>query len=239
MPSLKLVNGPDKKLINQVKLEFPGGNKFIIGRDAKNSLVLNGDVKCSRHHVEIFAKDNSYFIRDLNSRNGTLVNGLKIKPTPEGEGEKLINGTSIAIGNSYFEFIAEESDAPPQEQVKFAPPNEKEGSSIGGDTVEINLDEEAEKKHGANFIGKKLSSKHLTNIYEIARIIATEKSLIPMVERIVKFTATATRAKTAYLVLLEKKTDKISSMAAWPKELQGQQNHRQKSHPIHPADSHL
>ncbi|MBI5779194.1 MAG: FHA domain-containing protein [Planctomycetes bacterium] len=224
MPSLKMVNGPDKKIIGEVKVEFIGGNKFVIGRDAKNNLVLNGDVKCSRHHVEIFTKGSEYYIRDLNSRNGTLLNGLKIKPTPEGDGEKLINGTNITIGNSYFEYIAEESDAAPAGQVKFtpAPPDEKEGSSVGGDTVEINLDEEEEKKHGANFIGKKLSSKHLTNIYEIARIIATEKSLTPMVERIVKFASVATRAKTGYFILLEKKTDKISSMAAWPKELAAQ-----------------
>lgn len=222
MPFLKMVRGPEKDIIGRVKLEFIGGNKFIIGRDISSSLILNDNIKCSRHHVEIFTKGSEYYIRDLNSRNGTVVNGTKIKPAPEGEGDKLINGTTITIGSNTFEFIADEPDAGSGEQVKFAPPDEKESSSIGGDTVEINLDEDAEKKHGANFIGKKLSSKHLTNIYEIARIIATEKNLIPMVKRIVKFAVEATHAGTAYLLLLEKKTDKISSMSAWPKELTGQ-----------------
>jgi HD-GYP domain-containing protein (c-di-GMP phosphodiesterase class II) len=217
-----MVHGPDKNLIGLVNLEFISGNKFIIGRDANSNLVLNGDVKCSRHHTEIFTKNNEYFIRDMNSRNGTVVNGTKLKPTPEGQGEKLINGTTLIIGGSSFEFIAEESDTAPQEQVKFTPPDEKESSTVSGDTVEINLDQEEEKKHGANFIGKKLSSKHLTNIYEIARIIATEKSLIPMVERIIKFAVTATHAKMGYLILLEKKTDKISAMATYPKELASQ-----------------
>ena len=158
MPSLKMIHGPDKNLIGLVKIEFIGGNKFIIGRDAKNNLVLNSDIKCSRHHTEIFTKNNEYFIRDLNSRNGTVLNGTKLKPTPDGQGEKLISGTTLVVGGSTFEFTADESDPAPQEQVKFtpAPPDEKEGSSIGGDTVEIKLDEEEEKKHGANFIGRKI-----------------------------------------------------------------------------------
>ncbi|MEW6027594.1 MAG: FHA domain-containing protein, partial [Planctomycetota bacterium] len=224
MPSLKMIHGPDKNIIGEVKLEFIGGNKFVIGRDAKNNLVLNGDVKCSRHHAEIFTNDNQYFIRDLKSRNGTSVNGIKLNPTAEGEGEKLINGSTLVVGGSTFEFVSEEPDSAPAEQVKFtpAPQDEKESSSVGGDTVEIKLDEEEEKKHGANFIGRKLSSKHLTNIYEIARIIATEKSLIPLLERIIKFTVSATRSKNGYIILMEKKTEKLSSIAAFPKEIAAQ-----------------
>jgi hypothetical protein len=52
---------------------------FTIGRSASNSIVLN-DEMVSRHHAEMIVMDNGQvFLRDLDSSNGTFVNGNRIK----------------------------------------------------------------------------------------------------------------------------------------------------------------
>ncbi|MFH1230316.1 MAG: HD domain-containing phosphohydrolase [Planctomycetota bacterium] len=227
MSYLKMIRGSEKDIIGEVTLDFPNDKKFIIGRDVTNNLVLSKNIKCSRHHAEISKKIitgesqphyEEYFIRDLNSRNGTFLNGKRIQPTPEGE--KLIGGTIIIIGDSSFEFVTPEpADDSVTEEVEQIKPVGEDREEIGGETVEIKLDEKEEQKHRADFIGKKISSKQLTYIYEISRIIALEKSIQPLMDRILKFTADITHSNLGYITLLEKKTDRISFLATYPKEL--------------------
>jgi len=48
-----------------------------LGREADNELVLL-DPKISRHHSRIECREGSWVVVDLNSRNGTRVNGLRV-----------------------------------------------------------------------------------------------------------------------------------------------------------------
>lgn len=52
----------------------------LIGRsqEAKNAIALN-DPFISRHHAEISYSGGCFFIRDLNSKNGTMVNGETVE----------------------------------------------------------------------------------------------------------------------------------------------------------------
>src|SRR3954467_15944218 len=47
-----------------------------IGRDAANDLMVEGTL-ISRRHAEVIWTDDGWFLRDLDSRNGTYVNGEK------------------------------------------------------------------------------------------------------------------------------------------------------------------
>lgn len=47
-----------------------------IGRDAANDLVIEGNL-ISRRHAEVIWNDDGWFLRDLDSRNGTFVAGEK------------------------------------------------------------------------------------------------------------------------------------------------------------------
>jgi pSer/pThr/pTyr-binding forkhead associated (FHA) protein len=51
--------------------------KLTIGRDKSNSIVLD-DVLVSRFHAVIQKIKNAYFLMDLNSKNGTEINGKKV-----------------------------------------------------------------------------------------------------------------------------------------------------------------
>jgi pSer/pThr/pTyr-binding forkhead associated (FHA) protein len=74
---------------------------FTIGSDPTSSLVFL-DMLVSRKHAEITIKeDNSCWIRDLGSKNGTSVNGLALRDDKE---RLLKDGDRIAISHLEMEF---------------------------------------------------------------------------------------------------------------------------------------
>lgn len=63
-----------------------------IGRDAGNDISLP-DEAASARHATLEAEDGSWWIEDLGSTNGTLVNGVRIEKR-----ERLRPGDEIGIG---------------------------------------------------------------------------------------------------------------------------------------------
>ena len=59
----------------------PAEKTLSIGRNADNDIILNHP-GVSSHHARIILNGNSMFIEDLNSSNGTFVNGAKVKTHP-------------------------------------------------------------------------------------------------------------------------------------------------------------
>jgi two-component system, NtrC family, response regulator HydG len=68
------------------------GQVTTIGRAATNRIVLRDDI-CSRNHCEVFLAGDEWVVRDLNSRNGTLLGRQ-----PVTEDEPLSDGDRIRIG---------------------------------------------------------------------------------------------------------------------------------------------
>ena len=68
-----------------------------IGRDPRNELALFDD-EISRMHAQIRQEYGQYVIYDLNSSNGTKVNGKPITKSP------LKNGDEITVGNTVLVF---------------------------------------------------------------------------------------------------------------------------------------
>ncbi len=54
-----------------------GKSEFIIGRDPSCDRQID-NIKVSRKHCRIFKKGNTWLLEDLNSSNGTFLNGLKV-----------------------------------------------------------------------------------------------------------------------------------------------------------------
>ena len=67
----------------------------LIGRASDNDIQIK-DISISRKHIKIFKEGNKFFVEDLKSQNGTMINGSSIKPGDKCEVEK---GQPIAIGN--------------------------------------------------------------------------------------------------------------------------------------------
>jgi pSer/pThr/pTyr-binding forkhead associated (FHA) protein len=79
--------------------EFPlsEGNN-VLGRSKDECQIALFDKKCSRIHCQIIKKGSYYAIEDLNSRNGTYVNGKALlKKSPIRPGDHIHIGKSIFI----------------------------------------------------------------------------------------------------------------------------------------------
>ena len=91
--------------------------QIVVGRSTPGStcdLNLSPDFKVSRSHARIFLEGNEYWIEDLDSRQGTKVNGKEIK----GRGrQELQAGDVLVIGETTLRV---ESAKPPETAEIFA-----------------------------------------------------------------------------------------------------------------------
>ncbi len=78
---------------------IPLNREVTIGRKDDNTVVLK-EGYVSSHHAKIFLKNTSYILQDLNSTNGTVLNGDKIL-----EKEIIKSGDEIKIGTLVFKVI--------------------------------------------------------------------------------------------------------------------------------------
>lgn len=84
------------------------GDSVIVGRDDICDIVIP-ERQISRQHIRIYCNDkNTYFVEDLDSRNGTWVNGQKLEGTRE-----LFDGDEIHIALAVrLQFIGTNATAP-------------------------------------------------------------------------------------------------------------------------------
>jgi transcriptional regulator with GAF, ATPase, and Fis domain len=83
------------------------GESVTIGRAPTNAIVVK-DERCSRNHAEVFQSQGQWTLRDLDSRNGTLVDGQRIQVDYQ-----LQPGEIVRIGNSHLAFVHDLSQAFP------------------------------------------------------------------------------------------------------------------------------
>ena len=83
------------------------GESVTVGRAPTNAIVVK-DERCSRNHAEVFQSGGKWTLRDLDSRNGTLVDSQRIQTD-----YPLQPGEIIRIGNSHLAFVNDLSQAFP------------------------------------------------------------------------------------------------------------------------------
>jgi pSer/pThr/pTyr-binding forkhead associated (FHA) protein len=71
---------------------------MIMGRGVSTDITL-WDIRCSRAHCRIDRRGDAYQVSDLNSSNGTYVNGQKLKAP-----HRLQAGDMIKLGASVLQF---------------------------------------------------------------------------------------------------------------------------------------
>ncbi len=91
--------GRDKPAVYRLKQ----GKRLMIGRDKSNDIVL-ADVAASRLHAEVFHGTDGYYIRDMQSINGVIVNATRIDNP-----YRLAHGDCVTIGSITLYFISVES----------------------------------------------------------------------------------------------------------------------------------
>ncbi|MEM9184943.1 MAG: ATP-binding protein [Planctomycetota bacterium] len=99
MPSLFVIQGRDQG--TRFDLE---DDLAAIGRVGANGVQLH-DTEVSRHHAEVERTGDGFLLRDLNSSNGTYVNGKPIKA------HELRTGDQVQMGRTLLLFTGEMGDA--------------------------------------------------------------------------------------------------------------------------------
>jgi transcriptional regulator with GAF, ATPase, and Fis domain len=105
-PRLVAVSGP----LKDSAFNLPDTD-LTLGRDPANGLPIS-DPSVSRRHCVITRQDERFQVRDLDSRNGTQVNGESVKE------RWLTHGDQLTVGDSVFLFLTEE-DTKKSDRVEF------------------------------------------------------------------------------------------------------------------------
>lgn len=94
MSSMELIPCDNRYL--SIKAE---GRSLIIGRNKKTAdIILNGK-DIGKLHAEFISEKDNYYVRDLNSLNGTFVNNVKLLPY---EMKEICEGDEVAFSSIQY-----------------------------------------------------------------------------------------------------------------------------------------
>lgn len=99
MPKLVIVTKGDGDRVFDIETD-----QVLIGRGQDTQLML-ANVSVSRHHAKIELRDDEYYLEDVDSRNGTVLNGTRIE-----EPTLLNSGDEIAVGKFSMVYIGDGKD---------------------------------------------------------------------------------------------------------------------------------
>jgi len=114
----KLLLKFDASVIQEIKLDKPS---FTVGRKPDNDIMLDNST-VSGHHCKIYESGGTWFVEDLNSTNGTFVNGKKVFKVG------LKNNDSVTIVKYSLKFIADPKTPAAPEAPKPPAPEAKPGA---------------------------------------------------------------------------------------------------------------
>lgn len=99
---LKVINGPN----NGAEFSMHPNTTHIVGTDPNTADIVFHDTSVSRQHLKItVGADNIIWIEDLQSRNGTLLDGQQIK-----EKKQLPLNTTVTLGTTTFVIYDREAE---------------------------------------------------------------------------------------------------------------------------------
>lgn len=90
MGKITITSGPD------TDKEYPLSDSQIVGRLGKCAIPLK-DTRASREHARIYKSRGTYFVTDLNSKNGISVNGRQVTKA------QLSPGDRIQVGETWMQ----------------------------------------------------------------------------------------------------------------------------------------
>lgn len=92
---MAIVDGP----MTGSQMELAGYSDIVIGRAQDCAFVVSDDFASSRH-ARLFQRGSDWFVEDLDSRNGTFVDGARIE-----QPEKVQTGSDIKIGRTTVRLV--------------------------------------------------------------------------------------------------------------------------------------
>lgn len=185
MPDI-LIYTPDGK-----KKSVPlGGDRLTIGRSSAADLCFSEDSGLSRLHLAFERSTGGFVVRDLHSKNGTLVNGSRVVET-----QGLQPNDKVSCGHLLIVF---DPPARAPSAVVFV---EEDTEKLAGATIVTNLGgvlSEARKSSG--------SASHISALIQAGNELASERPLEELFPLILKLSTEAVSAGRGVVLTVESGT---------------------------------
>jgi transcriptional regulator with GAF, ATPase, and Fis domain len=130
-------------------------SETVIGRDPAADIIVNDTATSRRHAMIVAADEGRYVIRDLESRNGTLVNGAKVKE------KELFWGDRIVVGPMQLVFVTKDDE----DGVDKKNPGRPKTGVFKAKTMGVNVND-----LDLTFV-KKPRPHHVNSFYQIAAVL--------------------------------------------------------------------
>ena len=170
MPILSVRSGP--KQGTEYTLQQ---TKVVVGRGSTADLAL-ADASVSRHHAVIARENDQWGIKDLDSANGTFVNGRRIS-----QRVPLAAGDSVRLGSVLLKFddAAAAPAAPPPEPRPAKPEAPRPAEAEPESRILLRVTPEATTDGTLSGLVKR--SRVLDNLKKISAMVFDEKALLAFI----------------------------------------------------------
>ncbi len=152
---LRVIEGPDEG----TEFRLPVDEPQLIGRSSEALEITDNTV--SRRHSELTPDTGQWFIRDLQSQNGTIVNGVAIK-----DRIRLEDGDQIRVGSTVFLFGSDE------EKIKARSAVQVTTDFDLGTEIEARIQSNEDSFMGTGLDPSEAAIEHLRVIYTLTELTA-------------------------------------------------------------------
>jgi transcriptional regulator with GAF, ATPase, and Fis domain len=171
-----------------------------IGRSESNHFRLN-DSAVSRQHCTIQQVDGGYELTDLDSHNGTFVNGIPVRR------KALQHGDAIRVGRSELLFLVDEGDSSSDETVLLS--NEPSVSKM----ETIRLDQPGSSTTTGIEVGR--MARDLAALFRINDIVNSIRDLSVLQRELLRLIGEVIPAENGAIVLITQLDDDPDSVCSW------------------------
>jgi Nif-specific regulatory protein len=186
-PSLVAVAGPLQGASRPLT-----GDETSIGRDLTNSVSI-ADASVSRRHCVVQVADGNWTVRDLDSLNGTFVNGVPVKE------RRLAHGDQIQVGTSLLLFLLrDEPDGAPAGSVRLTDAELRLGS-----TATLNPEK-------APRLAEEAASRGLAALLRASRLVSSARTSEELGRRTTELALEVCRAERTVLLLASETSDEFA-----------------------------
>ena len=194
MSKIRIMNGPYRG-----REKTLGEKALTIGRDAEAGIQIL-DRSASRFHAEIFPVGGMFFVRDLESKNGTYINDERL-----GDEELLREGDIIKIGTTeiLYEGGAALTDDDSSHRIAY-----QDDPDVLSNTLEFridvlsDIDELKEEPTQEN-------ARSLRILYQVGRILSDANEAIDKDVKVLDYLIGAMPAESALIFKREASTGKL------------------------------
>ncbi len=196
-----------------------------IGRSVSNTIQIV-DRRMSRNHIEIHVNGPRVLLKDLGSKNGTLVNGDIVKSTHE-----LKHHDRIQIGNTVIRFEVDglpgspgssnedlnETSATDNRQTSSSKSNlkmieEKQWGKTRGEKRAGYDPDEATRLETTSLVELKGPNRRLEILYQVTDAIRSVFDLEGLLDRIISIIQSVLRPDRTYLMMIDDDTGELDPL---------------------------